>query len=133
MVHRDLFVKIDVERSDEQSRSKEFRDPMRLGRSCELRANGVHTDGVSVLWPVEILGEKQKQPHFESDSLLARIRKRGGVQKSMGNKVPWKTGVPIYLPVTSRPLISLQKEAVLHPCNFATTHLTARILNFYLP
>ena len=62
-----------------------------------------------------------------------KIRKRGGVQKSMGNKVPWKTGVPIYLPVTSRPLISLQKEAVLHPCNFATTHLTARILNFYLP
>ena len=28
------------------------------------------------------------------------------------NKVPWKTGMAIYLPVTSRPLISLQKEAV---------------------
>ena len=48
------------------------------------------------------------------------IRKRGGVQKSMGNKVLWKTGMLIYLPVTSRPLISLQKEAVLSPCNFAT-------------
>ena len=27
-----------------------------------------------------------------------------------------------YLPVTSRPLIFLQKEAVLSPCNFATAH-----------
>ena len=61
------------------------------------------------------------------------IRKRGGVQKSIGNKVPWKTGVLIYLHVASRPLISLQKEAVLSPCNFATTHLTACILSFYLP
>ena len=50
----------------------------------------------------------------------------------MGNKVPWKIGVLIYLPVTSRPLISLQEEAVLSPCNFATTHLTACILIFYL-
>ena len=33
----------------------------------------------------------------------SKVRKRGGVQKSMGNKVPWKTGVLIYLPVTSRP------------------------------
>ena len=51
----------------------------------------------------------------------------------MGNEVPWKTGMLIYLPVTSRPLISLQKEAVSSPCNFATTHLTACILDFYLP
>ena len=51
------------------------------------------------------------------------LRKRKGVQKSMGNKVSW----------TSRPLISLQKEAVLSPCNFATAHLTACILNCYLP
>ena len=50
----------------------------------------------------------------------------------MANKVPRKTGMLIYLPVTSRPRISLQKEAVLSPCNFATTHLTACILNFYL-
>ena len=64
---------------------------------------------------------------------LVKLRKRGGVQKSMGNQVPWKTGVLIYLPVTSRPLISLQKGAFLSPCNFATTHLTACILNFYLP
>ena len=63
---------------------------------------------------------------------VKNIRKRGGVQKSMGNKVPWKTGVLNHLPVTSRPLISLQKEAVLSPCNFATTHLTACILSFYL-
>ena len=55
----------------------------------------------------------------------SRLRKREGVEKSMGNKVPWKTGMPIYLPVTSRPLISLQKEAVSSPCNFATAHLTA--------
>ena len=50
----------------------------------------------------------------------------------MGNKVPLKTGMLIYLPVTSPPLIYLQKEAVLSPCNFATTHLTACILSFYL-
>ena len=51
----------------------------------------------------------------------------------MANKVPWKIGMLIYLPVTSQPFISLQKEAVLSPCNFATTHLTACILNLYLP
>ena len=62
-----------------------------------------------------------------------KIRKRRGVQKSMGNKVSWKIGVLIYLPVTLRPLISLQEEAVLSPCNFATANLTACILNFYLP
>ena len=62
------------------------------------------------------------------------LRKRGGgVQKSMGHKVPWKTGMLIYLPVTERPLIVLQKEAVLPPCNFATAHLTTCILNCYLP
>ena len=51
----------------------------------------------------------------------------------MGNKVSCKTGMLIYLPVTSRPLISLQKEAVLSPFNFATAHLTACTLKFYLP
>ena len=51
----------------------------------------------------------------------------------MGKKVPWKTGMLIYLPVTSRPLMFLQKEAVLSPCNFPTSHSTACILNFYLP
>ena len=56
-----------------------------------------------------------------------------GVLKSMGNKVPWKIGTLIYLPVPSRPFISLQKEAVLSPCNFTTAHLTACILTFYLP
>ena len=64
---------------------------------------------------------------------LKLFRKRRGVQNSMGNIVPWETGMLIYLPATSRPLISLQKEAVLSPCNFATSHLTAFILDFYLP
>ena len=72
---------------------------------------------------------KLAQP-FPAPELRTRILR---TRKSMGNKVPWKTGVLIYLHVTSRPLISLQKEAVLSPCNFATTHLTACILNFYLP
>ena len=62
-----------------------------------------------------------------------KFRKRGGVQKSMGHKAPLKTGLLIYLPVTSRPLIYQQKEAVLSPCSFATTHLTACVLNYYLP
>ena len=39
-------------------------------------------------------------------------------------------GCRTYLSVTSRPLTSLQKEAVLSPCNFVTTHLAAYILNF---
>ena len=55
------------------------------------------------------------------------------VQKFMGNKLSWTTGMLIYLPVTSRPLIFLQKEAALSPCNFATAHFTACILKFYLP
>ena len=66
-------------------------------------------------------------------TIRASVRKRGGVKKSMGNKVPWKTAMLIYLPVTSRPLVSLQKEAVLSSCNFTTAHLTACILNCYLP
>ena len=67
--------------------------------------------------------------------LFRRVRKRRGIQKSMGNKVPWKTGMLIYLPATSRPLILkfLQTEAILSPCNFATNHLTACVLNSYLP
>ena len=51
----------------------------------------------------------------------------------MGHKVSWKTGVLICHPVTSRPLIFPQKEAVLSPCNFVTTHLTVSSLNFHLP
>ena len=39
-----------------------------------------------------------------------KVRKRGGVQKSMGNKAPSKTGMLIYLPVTQRPLISLCRK-----------------------
>ena len=35
-------------------------------------------------------------------------------------------------PVTSRPLVFLQKQAVLSPCNFTTTHLTAFILHVCL-
>ena len=63
-----------------------------------------------------------------SRTCLIFIRKRGGVQKSMG-KVPWGTGMLIYLPVTSRPPISPQKEATLPPRN----HLAACSLKFYLP
>ena len=59
--------------------------------------------------------------------------KCGGIQKSMGHKVPWKTGMLICHPVTSRPRAFLQKKSVLSHCNFATTHLAACILNFYLP
>ena len=36
-------------------------------------------------------------------------------------------------PVSSRPFIVLQKEAISSPCNFATGHLTAFILHFHLP
>ena len=41
---------------------------------------------------------------------VPNLRKRGGVQKSIGQRVPWKIGMLIYLPVTSPPLISLQKK-----------------------
>ena len=51
----------------------------------------------------------------------------------MGHKVPWEIGILICHPVTSRSLIFLQKGAVSSTCNFATTHLTACILNFHLP
>ena len=38
--------------------------------------------------------------------VLGKVGNRGGVQKSMGHKVPWKIGMLIYLPgVTSRPLM----------------------------
>ena len=46
-----------------------------------------------------------------------------GVQKSMHHKVPWKTGMLICHPVTSRSLIFLQNEAVLSPRNFMSTRL----------
>ena len=65
--------------------------------------------------------------------LVGRIKKRGGIQKSMGHKVPWNIGMRICHPVTSRPLIFLQKEAVLSSCSFATTHLIAFIWHFFLP
>ena len=39
-----------------------------------------------------------------------KVRKRGRVQKSIGHKIPWKIGMLIYHPVTSRPLIFLQKK-----------------------
>ena len=50
----------------------------------------------------------------------------------MGHKVPWKIGLLIYLPVTSRPLIFIQTEAVVSPYNFANARLTACILNLPL-
>ena len=45
-----------------------------------------------------------------------------GVQTSTGHKAPWKIG-------NFTTAHFLQEEAVLSPCNFATTHLTAFILN----
>ena len=72
-------------------------------------------------------------PKLQVHKITLTLRKRGGVQKSMANKVPWKTGMLIYLPGTSRPLISLQKEAISSPCNFATAHWTACTLNFLCP
>ena len=67
-----------------------------------------------------------------SSAKVKRDRKRGGVQQSisMGLKDPWKIGVLLCHLVTSRPLIFLQKEAVLSPCDFATTHSRAFILHF---
>ena len=50
----------------------------------------------------------------------------------MGRRVPWKIGMLMFHPVTSRPLIFVWKEAVLSPCNFGTTRLTAFLLDFYL-
>ena len=67
------------------------------------------------------------------ERLLSGIRKRRGIQKSMGHKVPWKIGMLICHPAASRPLILTQKEAASSPCNFAITLLTACILKFYLP
>ena len=92
---------------------------------------GVHKERPRIAFPMHLLrllwGPKWLHTHFYY------FRKCRGVQNSTGNKVPWKIGTLIYLPVTSRPLIFLQKEAVLPPCNFATSHLTAFILDFYLP
>ena len=62
-------------------------------------------------------------------SLEIKNFKGGGVQKFMDSKVPWKTGVLIYLPVFSQPLVFLAERS----SNFATTHLTVCILDFYLP
>ena len=72
--------------------------------------------------------------NFEADTLEEPER----VPKQTGTTIPSfqnsKTRhSETHLPVTSRPLIFLQKEAFLSPCNFATAHLTACILNFYLP
>ena len=67
-----------------------------------------------------------------TEFLLGIFRKREGVQKSMSHKVPCKIGVLISRPLTSRPLIFPRREAVSSLCKFATTHLTASILNLYL-
>ena len=48
----------------------------------------------------------------------------------MGHEVSWNIG--ICHPVTSRPLIFPQQDAVLSPCNFAATHLIACILQCFL-
>ena len=54
----------------------------------------------------------------------------GGVQKSSGHKVSWKTGVLSCHPVTSRPPTHVPAErTVLSPCGFETARLTVFILN----
>ena len=60
-----------------------------------------------------------------------QISGRTEVSKSI--KVAWKTGMQTCDSPTSQPRIFLQKDAVLSSWNFATTHLTAVILHFYLP
>ena len=68
---------------------------------------GLHVDrpcgGQISLWPAIKVAER----------VLQGARKRGGVQKSIGNKVPWKIG-----------------DADLSPCNFATTHFPAERSSF---
>ena len=46
------------------------------------------------------------------------IRKRRGVQKSTGHKVPWKVGMLTCHPVPLRPLILRRKEAASSPVAF---------------
>ena len=77
-------------------------------------------------------GTESDRTYFKQFLLVPGIRKREGVQKSIGREVPWKIGVLICHSVTSRPLICPQKEAVSSPDNFATTHMAACILIFYL-
>ena len=48
------------------------------------------------------------------------VRKRGGVQKFMGHKVPLKSGMLICVPATSRPLIFVSLQLRDHP--FDTLH-----------
>ena len=75
--------------------------------------------GREIMWQVHLFGPQ-------------RAFSGGVVQKSMGHKVTSKIGMIIYHPVTSRPLVFLQKEAASSPCNFATAHLTALCLHLYL-
>ena len=70
---------------------------------------------------------------FTSSTSDHKLENAEGVQKSKGHKVPWKIGMLVYQTVTLRPLVLLQKEAVLSPRNFATTHLTAFTLHVQLP
>ena len=63
-----------------------------------------------------------------------KARKPEGVQKySWVIKSSMEDWGADLSPCNSRPLIFPLKEAVLSPCNFATTHWTASILSFYLP
>ena len=71
---------------------------------------------------------------FWREGKVIKEGKLGTAERSKihGHTVPWRTLMLICHLVTSRPLIFQQNEAVLSPCNFATSHLTACILKFYL-
>ena len=69
--------------------------------------------------------------HPNAPFLLSGSRKRS--RNPWVTIAPWKIGMLICLPATSRSYIFLQNEAVLSPRNFATTHLTDVILHVYLP
>ena len=43
--------------------------------------------------PSDVCVQSARQWCYFRDATYANVRKRGGVQKSMGNKVPWKTGL----------------------------------------
>ena len=89
---------------------KEERSKMR--QKCVTHASEMRpkcTEHLRGRTPLRLLDDTET-PGKEWDGKTLKTRRRGGVQKSMGHKVPWKTGMLICHPVTSRPLISPQKK-----------------------
>ena len=81
---------------------------------------------------------------FWKRGLVERVDSQGILELQISGNAkqsrnPWiikfhgRLGVLTCHPVTSRPLSFPQKEVVLSPCHFASTHLTASILRCYLP